>query len=81
MQASEGFTGSSDVSEEQQRRQHSWSPVSECVVRRRPEDGQEPGEATEVKWGDSVHLCRQGTEYITDTDYLLNTGSNVPVTS
>lgn len=61
VQASEGFTGSSDVSEEQQRRQHSWSPVSECMVRRRPEDGREPGEATEVKWGDLVHLCRQGT--------------------
>ena len=41
--------------------------MSECVVRRRPEDGQEPGEATEVKWGDGVRLCRQGTWYITDS--------------
>ena len=24
------------------------------------EDGQEPGGATEVKWGDIVHLCCQG---------------------
>lgn len=51
VQASEGCTGSSDVSEKQQRRPLSWSPVSECVVWRRPEDGQEPGGAMKLSGG------------------------------